>query len=142
VDEFTGGLYKYTPDANQPPTAPAIDGPLNGKVGTSYEYGFISHDFEDDDIAEFIVNWGDNTPEETVTGPFSVGERATASHTWETEGTFTIQAKAKDVYGAESDWGTFTVTMPRNKAVYTSFFMQFLQNHPHLLPLLKQLIGL
>jgi len=142
VDELTGGVYKYTPDANQPPTAPVIDGPPNGKVGTPYEYGFKAYDFEDDYIAEFIVDWGDSTPLETVTGPFSVGERATATHTWETEGTFTIQAKAKDIYGVEGDWGTLIVTMPRNKAVYTSFFQQFLQNHPNMFPLLRQLLGL
>jgi len=36
------------------------------------------------------------------------------SHTWAERGIYTIIAKAIDIYGAESDWGTLLITMPFN----------------------------
>ncbi|GAG79513.1 unnamed protein product, partial [marine sediment metagenome] len=59
--------------------------------------------------------------------------------TWAEEGTYILKAKAKDVYDEESGWGTLTVTMPRNKAINTPF-LNFLQSHPNMFPLLQLLI--
>ena len=50
-------------------------------------------------------------------------------------------ARAKDEYDAIGDWGTFQVTMPRNKAINTPL-LQYLQNHPNLFSLIRQLLGL
>ena len=53
-----------------------------------------------------------------------------------------IQVKAKDVYGAESEWSDpLPVSMPKNKAINTPF-LNFLENHPNLFPLLRQLLDL
>ena len=38
--------------------------------------------------------------------------------------TSTIRAKAIDSNGAESNWGSLTVTMPRDKTVSNNMFLQ------------------
>ena len=135
----SGSAYVFE-RSNQPPSAPTITGPTGGSAGTSYPYQFTSVDPDGDDIAEYIVNWDDG-PDETVTGPFTSGSPATASHTWTSQGTYTIRAKAKDIYGAEGLEGTLIVTMPRNRALNIPF-LNFLQNHPNTFPILRYILGL
>jgi hypothetical protein len=112
-------------DNNVAPFPPSISGQLYGKVGVEYEYSFSTEDLDGDDIAEYIVNWGDDTGDETLSGPFPSGDEATASHTWDSEGVFTIKAKAKDIWGAESEWAEFPITMPRNRLLANQFILQF-----------------
>ncbi len=138
------GLY-YPVDAerlSRPPDAPDIDGRTSGKAGTSYEYSFTSTDPDGDDIAEYIVNWDDDG-DETITGPFASGEEAKVSHTWE-QGEYTIKAKAKDIHGAESDWGTLKVSMPKNKAFNFNFNLLswLFERFPNALPILRYLLEL
>ena len=97
-------------DENQPPNTPGISGPTSGKPGTSYTYTFITTD-PDGDAVYFYIDWDDGTNSSWI-GPFASGEEITKSHTWSEKGTYTIKAKAKDISGAESDWGTLVVTMP------------------------------
>ena len=84
------------------------------------------------------MNWGDGTVEETVIGPFVSGEKAKANHSWDEKGTYTIQAKAKDFYGAESNWSEFKVEIPRIRVTYYSFIQWFLERFP----LLEKLLSL
>jgi len=97
----------------QPPEPPTITGPTSGKAGTSYNYNFVSTDPDGDDVYYLIV-WGDETGTGWI-GPYLSGEKITKSHTWFFEGSYTIRCKAKDTYGAESEWGTLIVTMPKNQ---------------------------
>ncbi|GAI25212.1 unnamed protein product, partial [marine sediment metagenome] len=83
-------------------------------------------DPDTDDIAEYIVNWGDG-PNETITGPFASGTPATANHTWEEQGKYTIKAKAKDEHGLESEWGTLEIEMPVNQQVVVLSNQQILK---------------
>ena len=53
-----------------------------------------------------------------------------------TKGTYTIRAKAKDESGFESDWGTLTVSMPKDKISINSLYIRLLEK----LPLLQKLI--
>ncbi|PNX50059.1 MAG: hypothetical protein BV456_08000, partial [Thermoplasmata archaeon M8B2D] len=99
---------------NAPPNTPIIDGPNSGKSGTLYTYTFTSTDPDGDDITEYIIDWGDGL-NETITGPFISGNPQTKNHTWDEKGNYIIKAKAKDFYGAESDWASLEVTMPKNK---------------------------
>ena len=115
-------FYKNKVGENQAPDAPNIDGPSSGSAGTSYEYTFTATDPDGDAIAEFIVNWGDDTGDEIIAGP----SPASASHTWDEQGTYEIKAKAKDPYGAESDWATLEVIMPRNKNAITNSVLLWL----------------
>ncbi len=140
VDEFTGGVWAYTPE-NLAPSAPEIDGPATGQTGTSYDFDFTSTDPNGDDIAEYTVDWGDGSGDETITGPFASGETATASHTWTTKGSYVISATATDANGLEGLAGTFDVTIPRAKVVNTPF-LNFLKSHPNMFPVLRLLLKL
>ena len=95
---------------DRPPNTPTIDGPADGKPGTAYLYTFTTTDL-DGDMVYYYIDWGDNQTSGWV-GPYNSGATATVTHQWAEEGTYTIQAKAKDILGAESDWGTLEVTMP------------------------------
>jgi hypothetical protein len=99
------------------PEKPDISGKTKGKAGVEYEYTFASIDADGDDISSYIINWGDDTGEVVITGPFASGEEVTASHTWISEGAYTITAKAVDIWGVEGDWGQLKVTMPKYKTL-------------------------
>jgi len=98
---------------NSPPDKPSIIGEVNGKSNTEYEYKFISVDLEGDNIT-YCINWGDNT-EEVYIGPYPSGIEASAIHAWSEKGNYIIKTKARDVSGAESNWATLSVSMPKNK---------------------------
>jgi len=139
-DSTTGSAYVFD-TLNKPPSAPTIEGEGNGDAGTEYEYSFKSIDPNNDDIAVYIVDWGDDIDKELIIGPFASGDEAFASHRWSEPGDYVIRAKSKDIYSAESEWATSEVSMPKNKAINTPF-LRFLEQHPHLFPLLRQLLGL
>ena len=124
---------------NEPPNKPEITGPNYGKAGEEYDYTFNSVD-PDGDAVQFYIEWGDGNSE--WTGFNSSGDVFTRSHIWDEKDTYIIRAKAKDSKGAESDWATLEVSMPINKPYINSLFPRFLENHPHLFPLLRQLFGL
>ena len=121
-------LFGITIYVNNPPSTPTIDGPTGGSAGNSYDYTFTSTD-PDGNKVSYYVEWGDTTNTGWF-GPFASGTPQTKSHTWTEEGMYLIQAKAKDIYGAESGWGTLTVNMPRNKAIVNSLFQWFLERFP------------
>ncbi len=123
-------------DVNQPPDSPIITGPINGKVGTSYDYNFNATDPESDPVM-YIIDWGDDNTEWTEYSDSGVD--FILKHTWSYQGTFTIKAKAIDISDAKSDWGTLTVTIPRTKAINRPI-LNWLQNHPNIFPLLQKLI--
>lgn len=123
---------------NQPPNIPVIDGPNSGKAGTSYPYTFTSIDLEDNDVS-YYIRWGDGDITSWTDFQGSGAPGYTESHSWDTQGTYIIQAKAKDINGYESEWKIFTVIMPRNRAYINS---PFLQNHPHIFPILRYILGL
>jgi hypothetical protein len=141
-DPDVGGIYKYTPPTNDPPTAPIIEGKTKGDAGKTYLYGFIATDPDGDDIAEYIINWGDGTGDEVITGPFGSGVRAEAEHEWASAGDYIITAKAKDVNDAIGPEGSLPVTMPKSRILNNPFYMRLLDIFPHAFPLLRNLLGL
>jgi len=124
---------------NNPPSTPIIDGSTSGKPGVEYEYTFVSTD-DDNDELYYLIDWGDGI--EDVTSVFPSGVEAYANHTWTNKGTYTIKAKAKDPYMAESEWGQLIVTMPRNRVLSNSLFLRFLQQFPNAFPIIRYLLGL
>ena len=123
---------------NSPPNIPTIEGPPSGKTGTEYEYSFCSEDPDGDDIY-YCIDWDDGVGEICI-GPFPSGVCIIEKHTWTSDGTYTISAKARDTNQAESDYAYLTVSMPRTKTIYSSLFLNFLQQHPNMFPILQQLI--
>ncbi len=95
---------------DRPPNTPSITGPAQGKPGVAYLYTFTTTD-PDGDVVYYYIDWGDGQVSEWV-GPHQSGATATVTHQWTEKGTYTIQAKAKDVFDVESGWASLEVTMP------------------------------
>ena len=108
-----------------------------GYYGEPYDYTFIASDIDGDDVWYFI-EWGDGDIEEWI-GPYSSGQGITVSHTWDEEDTYTIRAKAKDIFDQESDWGTLEVSMPVNLPVQFPFISWLIDRFPNLFPLLQHI---
>jgi len=122
----------------EPPSKPKITGKTRGVPGTEYEYSFLSYDiFRGDDIF-YYIDWGDGNIEEWL-GPYASGTEITLKHTWQSQNTFELKAKAKDIYGAESDWSIIYVTTPKNKML--QIFSNFLGNYPLINKILTSLFS-
>jgi len=128
--------YAFIRESNDPPNKPTITGETQGYIDESYEYTFTTTDSDDDDIW-YYVEWGDSSNSGWI-GPYNSGDVVTKSHTWDEEGTYTIRAKAKDVFDDESDWGTLEVTMPLNQPVSQQHpLMDWFFNH---FPMIRYLL--
>jgi hypothetical protein len=125
---------------NHPPNAPTIEGKTSGKAGNSYPYTFTSTDPNGDQVS-YYIKWGNGDVTDWTAFQDSGPPGYSESHTWDEQDTYTIEAKAKDTFDVESDWATLTVTMPRNRAMNRPF-LNFLQNHPNLFPILRLLLKL
>jgi len=126
---------------NNPPSTPIIDGSNKGKPNTPYNFTFNSTDPDGDDIAEYVIKWGDDSSEEIITGPFESGKEVTGSHNWTSQETFTIKAKAIDIYGADSNWSEFEVTIPRSKTTVYTLFKLFFERFLNLGLVFKYILG-
>ena len=133
-------IISTTAVANLPPSIPEVDGSTNGKAGVQYTYKFRSTDPDGDDVS-YCVNWEDDTGEVCI-GPFTSGDEVTDTHKWSKEGSYVVKVKARDIYNAESDWATLTVTMPYsyNKLIL-AFLELLLERFPNAFPLLRQIMG-
>jgi hypothetical protein len=120
-----GNDYGEFPALNNPPNKPIGSGPTSGKIGISYDYNFVLTDADGDNMFLWI-DWGDDSAEEWI-GPYDSGEEVKVSHTWDKKGTFTIRYKAKDIYEVESEWGTLSLTISRNKAANNMLFFHLLE---------------
>jgi hypothetical protein len=125
---------------NQAPNTPSLQGESMGEVGIPYEYIFFTKDPEGDNVY-YSINWSDGTPETSI-GPFSSGDQAKATHTWSVKGIYVIKAKSRDIYDAESDWGTLSVIMPYSYNIsLIQFWNQLFERFLNAFPLVRQLLG-
>jgi nitrous oxidase accessory protein NosD len=99
-----------------PPTAPIINGPTSGNTGEIYTYTFVAIDPNNDNIY-YEINWGDGQVDDWY-GPCTSNLVITRTHQWAEKGTYLIQARAKDIYGAIGNWGSLSVTMPTEIVVH------------------------
>jgi hypothetical protein len=139
-----GGLSKCVVlklvNENQQPNTPIIDGPTSCKPKITNQWNFTSNDPNGDDIF-YQIDWSDGTPVTEWYGPYHSGETMSQSHSYNTKGTYTIKAKAKDIYGMESDWGTHPITVPCSYNIDTmQFWIQLFERFPHAFPILRQLL--
>ena len=138
-DQGKGYLHAFGPvESNSPPGTPTITGTVNGTVREEYWYRFASID-PDNNPVTCEIDWGDGSAVESQ--DFASGEQGWASHTYTRSGAYTIKAKARDTLGAESDWGTLSVTMPTS---YNQPLLKFLEllfeRFPNAFPLLRYLL--
>jgi hypothetical protein len=124
---YSGSVYVFTKEENHPPLNPTITGPTSGKIKVAIEYNFTTTDPDSDNVS-YYIDWGDGTNSRWV-GPYTSGEEITQSHIWTKKGDYTIKAKAKDINGAESNWTTLEVTIPRNRAIDNQI-LRFFEDHP------------
>jgi hypothetical protein len=103
-------------NANQPPKNPAQpEGPLTGQIHLEYSYTTNTTDPQTQQIY-YLWSWGDTNS--TWLGPFNSGDDATATHSWNTAGNYTVKVKAKDTFGLESGWSDpITVHIESSPAV-------------------------
>ena len=132
----SGSAYVFR-GHNQPPNVPTITGPTTGPAGTECEYAFNAEDPDDDDV-KYHIDWGDDNSETTAFSPS--GTNVWAKHTWSEKGTYIIKATAEDNCGLVGPEAILEVTMPRNKMATNTPFLNFLQNHPNLFPILQLLL--
>jgi len=102
------------PWENKEPDEPIIDGPNSGSVQILYNFSVNSSDSSNHDLI-YEIDWGDDSTEYTSSYSES-GVSTNISHIWESEGDYTIKVRAVDYYGAESDWASLEVSMPKSKA--------------------------
>ena len=105
--------YMFNMQDNEPPYAPLISGPSSGRAGEEYTYSFSASDPDGDDVY-YYIDWGDGDTVEWI-GPYESDVIIELSHTWADEDTYTISARAKDVWGDIGDWGYLEVEMPVNQ---------------------------
>jgi hypothetical protein len=125
---------------NQPPDNPIIMGPNKGKAGKEYDYTFKSTDINLDNVS-YYIDWGDDTFTDWTVYYSHVSAGHVESHEW-AKGSYEIKAKARDEKGAESGWSSFSVKMPRSKALNSNFnILELLfERFPILHTIIKQLI--
>ena len=100
---YNGFTYDFVP------TPPVISGPDSGEPGIDYEYMFRSTIVTGDDLF-YYVDWGDGIFDEWF-GPFPPDVDVPMVHVWDEPGLYTIGAKSKSMFEAESSWSYFTVAI-------------------------------
>ena len=90
---------------NNPPNTPNQPiGRTKGIKNTLYVYNTSTNDPNGDNVY-YLWDWGDGNSSGWL-GPYSSGQTVSATHSWSTRGTYQVKVKAKDIYGAESNWST------------------------------------
>ncbi|MDR0605098.1 MAG: PKD domain-containing protein, partial [Bacteroidales bacterium] len=100
VEEIRIELAKQIFVRNVVPTL-AIAGEFTSKPGIDYVLNLSSSDPGDDTITSWLIDWGDGTEQEFVTG-----NPKTVTHIYATSGLFTISATATDEDGT---WNANTI---------------------------------
>jgi len=124
---------------NYPPNKPSTPkGTTNGKANTEYKYSSDTTDPNQNQIY-YLWDWGDGNTSGWL-GPYESGVIVNASYNWIEKGNYEIKVKTKDIYEAESEWSDpLPISMPKN---INTPFLRFLENHPYIFLLFRQLLGL
>ena len=132
---------------NNPPNPPVITGPLSGRIREPHVYYFtVSDPDEDDGLWELEIDFGDKivTVKSCDTGecvPWDNGETVEVAHIWRKTGNYDITARVMDVYGEWSDWSDpLSISMAKFRTYKQTPFLDFLERHPRLFPILRQLV--
>ena len=110
---------------NLPPEKPQKpEGTESGNYGENYLYTTTTTE-PNRNLVFYMWDWGDGSCSEWQ-GPYNSSEEAIATHRWDEQGTYSVQVKAKDTYGAESEWSDpLSVTMPLNQQSQEEQSLQF-----------------
>jgi VCBS repeat-containing protein len=119
------GAVSITVQPNAPPNKPSKpSGTSEGKLNTPYNYSTSTTDPNSHQLY-YLWDWGDDTQSDWL-GPYNSGATAEATHTWTVKAS-SVKVKAKDIYGAESDWSeSLPITMPLSQHYFMGPFVAFL----------------
>ena len=133
---YLGSLFE--PDGNQPPDKPEPPkGDESGLPGEDKEFTVTKTSDPEKNKISYIFDWGDGTQSLWL---YKTMGTIKSSHNWTERGTYNVRVKARDIYGAESEWSDpLVVTMPRVKIINRSL-LNFLEDHPILSLILQKLI--
>ena len=129
----------------QPPEKPSAPYGLEepGKPREEYTLKCKKINDPDGDEISYCFDWGDGTNSFWITSHIGISTIVKATHSWKIRGTYEVRVKARDEYGAESEWSDpLPVSMPKNKPYINTPFLRFLEQYQHMFPLLRQLLRL
>ena len=104
-------IWSFTTRVNNPPNQPIKPiGSTKGQEGQELDYHTLAIDIDGDDIY-YWFEWG-NGENSGWLGPYPSVEIINKSHVWMESGEYEIKVKAKDIFGAVSNWSeTLTITI-------------------------------
>ena len=112
-------LKQYEPDYVG---TPYVDGPTSGNVGIPYDFSASSMDPYEHNI-RYTFDWGDGSPQ-TVTGWYSSGATAHASHSWGSGGAYSVTVRAQCDHGTWSSWSsphTINIAQPVSLTIQNNY---------------------
>jgi hypothetical protein len=136
IDDGNGGTdtgaVSITVQSNAPPSKPQRPtGPTSGKANVEYTFNATTIDPNNHQLY-YQWDWGDGTTSNWL-GPFDSGDLTQAKHRWG-KGSYSIKVKAKDIYGAETDWSeSLAITMPLSYNLFPHHFSVFIHSLIHFL---------
>ena len=134
---YLHAIGELAPDA---PSSPIIEGPTKGSKEQEYEYKFKATSPIGNDLYYFI-DWDDISVENCI-GPYPSGVEISVNHTYNYTGKYSITSRAKDTDNLWGPWSEHKITIPKTKKSNENLFLRFLEKHPQLFPILKQLLEL
>ncbi len=109
LEVVDGQLWWYSPIVlvsvgdNRPPGKPIVSaGSRFGQPQVDYSFSSVASDTNGDALW-YLFDWGDGSQSNWM-GPFPSGSKVTASHQWESNGTYDLQVKVKDDGQLQSSW--------------------------------------
>ena len=106
---------------NNPPNKPILTGPNSGTSGETLNFIASSTDPDEDQIW-YKWDWGDGNISDWI-GPYESGEKCTQQYTWNEQGTYQIQVKARDTREDETEWSDpIVIELPKNKIHIDQFY--------------------
>ncbi len=145
-DEFDtmseGPIWTFSTETqtNREPTRPSITGAQVIHVpNKDYDYEISTTDPDKDNVF-YYIDWGDGTFEDW-TGPYESGVNVTMTHFWPpATKLYEIQVKAKDIYGAESDWGKMYVFVLKSRPAANSLLIRFVVRIIERFPMFEKIL--
>ncbi len=141
-DYFTEETYTWIQDTNQPPSIPIIEGPSKIKKEEYCWYNLTFNDPDETHVYLYVhafglesgIWWGPYPDEYGIQNLYFY---------WTEEGDYTVKAKTKDPYGAESNWAILNVTVEKTKAIQnfitSLFFEKLIYRFPFFEKILNQI---